>query len=279
MAQGQTKLAQVVDPEVLGDMLTERVGKSIKFAPLADVDNTLVGTPGDELTVPQWNYIGDATEVAEGAAIPVEQLGHVTTKMKVKKAAKGVEITDEALLSGYGDPQGTAVRQLAKSIDQKVDGDLITAAKTATQAYTSKKGFTVEDLSKAQDIFESDADNDTYVLLCHPEVASALRLQAGKEFLSGTQLGAEAFVKGTYGAILNTQIVRTNKLAKTEAFLVQTNPDAEDGTKAFKIVLKRDTFLEVERKPQTKSTALYADKHYGTFLQNAKKVVKITVGA
>lgn len=277
MAQGQTKITNLFDPEVLGDMLNEQTGKHIKFAPLADVDKTLEGTPGDTLTVPQWNYIGDAAEVAEGAAIPVEQLGHTTTKMKVKKAAKGVEITDEALLSGYGDPKGTAVRQLAKSIDQKVDQDVLEAARTATQSVTTKKGLKIEDINAAQNVLNSESDDDVYVLLCNTKYANDLRLEAGKDFLSGTQLGAEAFVKGTYGAILNTQIVKSNKLLDTEAILVLTNKDEEDGTKAFKIVSKRDTLLEIERYASKKSTGLFADRHYGAYLQNAKKVVKIAI--
>lgn len=279
MVAGQTKLTNVADPEVLADMLQENIGKNIQFAPLADIDDTLVGVPGSTLTVHQWNYIGDATDIAEGEAIPTEQLGKTTTTMKVKKAAKGVELTDEAKLSGAGDPEGTAMRQLAKSIDQKVDNDVLAAAKTATQSLTTTKGFTVADLSNAQDIFELETNNDVFVLLCHPTVANALRIEAGKEFLNGSQLGAEAFINGTYGKIFNTLIVKSKKLAKTDAFMVQMNPDAEDGTKAFKIALKRETLLEIERYASKKSTGYFADKHYGAYLQNAKKVVKIKITA
>lgn len=279
MVAGQTKLTNVADPEVLADMLQENIGKNIQFAPLADIDETLVGVPGSTLTVHQWNYIGDATDIGEGEAIPVEQLGKTTTTMKVKKAAKGVELTDEAKLSGAGDPEGTAMRQLAKSIDQKVDNDVLAAAKTATQSLTTTKGFTVADLSNAQDIFELETNNDVFVLLCHPTVANALRIEAGKEFLNGSQLGAEAFINGTYGKIFNTLIVKSKKLAKTDAFMVQMNPDAEDGTKAFKIALKRETLLEIERYASKKSTGYFADKHYGAYLQNAKKVVKIKITA
>ncbi|HFO0396918.1 TPA: N4-gp56 family major capsid protein, partial [Streptococcus pyogenes] len=99
---GTTKMAQMLDPEVLADMIDAEVGKAIRFAPLAEVDTTLEGQPGTTLTVPKWDYIGDAEDVAEGEAIPMTQLGFKKTTMTIKKAGKGVEITDEAILSGYG---------------------------------------------------------------------------------------------------------------------------------------------------------------------------------
>lgn len=41
MAVGTTKMAQMLDPEVLADMIDAEVGKAIRFAPLAEVDTTL----------------------------------------------------------------------------------------------------------------------------------------------------------------------------------------------------------------------------------------------
>lgn len=40
-----------------------------KITPYAKVDTSLVGVPGDTKTVPSWNYIGDAEDVAEGGEI------------------------------------------------------------------------------------------------------------------------------------------------------------------------------------------------------------------
>ena len=91
-------------------------GPLLKITPYAKVDTTLVGVPGDTKTVPSWNYIGDAEDVAEGAEVGLSKLTASTTTFTIKKAGKAVGITEEARLSGLGNPIGQAETQLAKSI-------------------------------------------------------------------------------------------------------------------------------------------------------------------
>ena len=100
---------------------------------LQAIDTTLQGRPGNTITVPKWTYIGAAEDVAEGAAIPTTALAKTSFEMTIKKAGKGIELTDEALLSGYGDPLGEAVNQLSLSIADKIDNDVIAEAATATR--------------------------------------------------------------------------------------------------------------------------------------------------
>ena len=112
MAQGPTKLNKLIDPEVIGAYLDVKLVDKIKLAPIVEVDRTLEGRPGSTLTLPKWGYIGDAKDLAEGAALTFEDIAESTQEIAVKKVAKGVSITDEAVLSGYGSPVEQIGQQL-----------------------------------------------------------------------------------------------------------------------------------------------------------------------
>ncbi|MFI3068642.1 N4-gp56 family major capsid protein [Streptococcus suis] len=265
MAIGTTKMAQMLDPEVLAPMIDAEVGKAIRFAPLAEVDTTLQGQPGSTVTVPKWDYIGDAEDITEGEPIPVTQLGFTKTSMTIKEIGKAVEITDTAILSGYGDPVGQAAKQITEAINHKVDADVLKALDGATQTVTAEA--TVDGLSKALDIF-NDEDDARTVLVVNPADASALRLNAGKSWLSATELGANRLINGSYGELLGVEIVRSRKCPKGTGYLVREG--------ALKILLKRETMVETDRDKSRRINSIIAHKHYGTYLYKAEKAVKIT---
>ena len=140
MATGTTKLENMVNPEVMAPMVSAKLEAAMKFAPLATIDRTLQGKPGDTVTLPKYAYIGDAEDVGEGEAIPIEKMATSTTKVSVKKAGKGVELTDESVLSGYGDPMGEAVNQLGLSIANKLDNDVLAVLDNIISAMTVGDG-------------------------------------------------------------------------------------------------------------------------------------------
>lgn len=261
----QTKLADLVNPEVMADMLEVELKKQIRFLPLAEVDTTLVAQPGSILTFPKWKYIGDAKDIPEGEPIPLEKMNTESAQVEVKKAGKGVEITDEAVLSGLGDPIGEAARQLVLSIAQKVDNDILDQARQASQ-HVDMAPTTVEALQSAIDVF-SDEDDKEMSLVLSPVDAGKLRSDAQRKYLFGTETGAETVVKGAIGEILGVQIIRSNKLEKGEAYLIKQG--------AIKLALKRDVLVESDRDIVAGTTVMTANQHYAGYLYNETKVVKI----
>lgn len=265
----QTKIANMVDPQVLADMISATLKDAIRFAPLAVVDNTLVGRPGSTVTVPRFKYIGDATDVLEGAAIDLALLETATEDFTIKKAGKGVEITDEAVLSGYGDPMGEAAKQLKMAIANKVDNDVLAALKTTTLTFESPKanGIDIDAVDAAQGIF-NDEDSSPMVLIANPKDVAKLRKSAGQDWTRGSELGDKILVSGVFGEVLGAQIIRSRKVTEGTAYLVKQG--------ALAIYMKRDVDVEDARDIIHKTTVITADQHYGAHLFDESKAIKIT---
>lgn len=273
----QTKIAQMVNPEVMADMVSAKLPKMIKFTPLAYVERELVGQPGNTLTVPKWEYSGDAKDIEEGVAIEPDQLTTKKSTMTIKKAGKGIELTDEAVLSGLGDPIGQATHQIALAIANKVDNDLVEEAKKATQ-FVAEAPTTGAALDKALAVF-ADEEDARYVALVNPEDAIALRADTAKEWVRGSEIGADIVISGTFGEAHGIQIVRSKKVDKGKGFLVKVSAvetDTDDVAKygAFVINLKRDVAVETDRDILKKTTVITGDEHYGVYLYDPTKVVK-----
>jgi N4-gp56 family major capsid protein len=264
----------------MGQMISAKLPKKIRFAPLARIDNTLVGRPGSTLTVPKFKYTGEAKVVAEGEAIDIAKLETVTEEFTIKKAGTGKSITDEAILSGLGNPVGEAENQMLLSIADKIDSDCLTAMATTTLKYPAT-AWDVDTISNALDLFD-DEDNYQTVLVMNNKDASKLRKAVGGEWEKASDLGDDVIVNGTYGAVLGAQIVRSKKLAEGKAYLVKvgresTNEfnDADSG--ALAIYYKRNVEVESDRDIVKKISVMTADAHYGVYLYDETKCVEITV--
>lgn len=264
-----TKLTNMIDPEVMADMISVTLEDQIRFAPLARIDNTLVGRPGSTITVPRFKYIGDATDVAEGVAIDVTLLETASEDFTIKKAAKGAEITDEAVLSGLGDPIGEATNQLGLALANKIDNDVLEALATATVEYTAGLEWNLDTVNSAIDMF-NDEDDTPMVLLVNPLDASKLRKAVAGDWDRATDLGDNILINGTYGGILGAQVVRSRKLAEGTGYLVKEG--------ALAIYMKRKAEVETARDIEKKTTVLTADEHYGAHLYDESKAIKITIG-
>ena len=228
MADMTTKLADLIDPEVMGDIVSARIPKKLRVAPFAKVDDTLAGVPGDTITVPAYAYIGDAADVAEGAEVAIEKMSTSTRKATVKKAMKGVSLTDEAVLSGYGNPVGEANTQLAMAIAAKIDNDCMDALQTATLSYDgSAKVIDYDGIVSALDLFEEEQGSDK-VLFVHPKQLTTLRKDA--DFLSADKYQAGLMLTGEVGMIAGCRIVPSKKVPQVEVGAVPGEGEDDPGT-------------------------------------------------
>lgn len=274
-----TKIADLINPEVMADMISAKVEQKIVVAPFAKVDTSLVGVPGNTITVPKYGYIGDAEDIAEGVACGTVKLQTGTTTATVKKAMKAVELTDEAVLSGYGNPVGETNNQLAKAIASKVDNDALEALMDATLVFDgSAKIISYEQIVDAIDLFDEEVNSDK-VIFINPKQVTQLRKDSN--FISADKYPNNVVMSGEIGMIANCRVVPSKKvtLDSTSAFYqcpiikLNNDTDSEDDAAALTVYLKRDTTVETERDTLARKTDISVDKHYTVALSNESKVV------
>lgn len=272
-----TKMAQMIDPEVMAPMISAKINEAIVATPFAKIDNTLVGQAGDTITVPKYQYIGDASDLAEGEGADKTQLTTAKASFKVKKAVKQVELTDEAVLSGYGNPVGETNSQLAKAIASKVDSDVMDALKDAQVGYTAVGNISYNEIVNAIDVLNEE-ENVEKVMFIHPKQVSQLRKDSN--FISNDKYPNNVIMKGEIGMIANCRIVASKKAvndAKTLFLnpIVELRPESQTGeeSSAVTIFLKRDTNVETQRELNNYTTLIGADKHYVVALTDESKVV------
>jgi N4-gp56 family major capsid protein len=278
-----TKIENLIDAEVMADAISGKITSAIRVTPFAKVDTTLEGkNAGDTITVPQFSYIGDAEDIAEGVECGTVQLTATTTQAKVKKAMKAVTLTDEAVLSGYGDPVGETNTQLAKSIAAKVDSDAMDALQTAQLAFDGAGSkISYAGIVDAVDKFGEEF-NSSKVIFVHPLQVGALRKDS--QFLAADTLAEKVTVSGAIGKICNCEVVVSKKVPESldgagyVCPIVKLNEDAdtEDDTPALTVYIKRDVNVETERHTLSRSTDISVDEIYTVALSNASKVVLAT---
>jgi len=266
-----------INEQVLSDLISSKIQSRMVVAPFARIDETLLGTPGDSIKVPQYTYIGDATAVAEGDEVSPSDLQASTTTVTVSKALKAVEITDEALITGYGNPVGEAAAQISKSIAAKLDSDALNVLLTATVKFdgTDNK-IDYAGIVSALGMFNEEVNTEK-VMFIHPEQMTDLRKDA--DFISADKYMGNVMLTGEIGMIANTRIVVSNKVLKNEENGTFTNPIVqlqvldEAEAPAVTVYLKRDTNVEVTRQALKRATDISVDKFYAVALSNDSKVV------
>lgn len=243
----------VFDPQVVSDMINAKVEKKAAMTGYIKVDTTLSGTPGSKVTVPRWGYIGDAEDYAEGEPIDTTKMAYTTAEYGIKKIGKGVRLTDEAQLSGYGNPMGTATAQIALSISAKLDNDRVAVCYESKNVYDGSEGvIDYNGIVNAVDIFNEEEESKK-VMLIHSKQKTQLRLDPN--FLSADKYKEGVMASGSIGRIAGCDIVVSNKVKLVDGVyhnpIIKLDNDAEteDDLPAITYYLKRGNLVEHKREP------------------------------
>ena len=279
-----TQFSNMINPEVMAEMISAKVAKKVAVIPFAKVDTTLQGQAGNTITIPVFGYIGDAANVAEGASIGASALTTTHKQFTVKKVAKGVDITDEAILSGYGDPVGEANRQLIMSISQKVDQDAIDALYGASLSFNGiANKISYAGIVDAIDKFEEEFNTEK-VMFINPKQLSQLRkdtdFTSADKYVNGNYIA----VNGEVGKIANCRVVVSKRVKEDDTNAGYVNPivklsfdtETEEATPALTVFLKRNVMVETSRDIDKQINLIRASELYTVALTDESKVVLAT---
>lgn len=269
MATGTTTLSNLVNPQVMADIIDKKLVDAMKFAPLATVDDTLVGRAGNTISLPAFTYVGDASTLAENTALTPSQLTASAVTVTIHKIAQGIEITDEAILSGYGDPVGEIAKQLALSIASQEDNEVLGTLNgiTGSMVHTTLADPTDTDIIAALEKFGEDIDG-VKAALVSPAVYTAMRSNVNS-WIPASELAADIKIRGVVGEYQGCQVMVSNKLTTSKNIYI-VKPDA------LRIFLKRGTQVEADRNILKFTNVFTASKHFATYLYDASKAIKIT---
>lgn len=271
MAITATQKTNVVIPEVMADMIREELPARLAFGAFLDINTDLVGVPGDTITLPKWSLIDVAEDVSEMAEIPYSTLKSSKTKIEIKKVGRGVEISDEAQLSGMGNPMEEAKEQILMAIARKIDADALVMFKGATLKYNRKSTeLSYDVICDALTKFGEKVDVDR-VMYVTPEQYAKLRKDPNwikMADLTGVPVG----VSGVVGKMASVFIKVTNADLDASGAVANVILEGKCGT----LALKREANVETARDIDKKATKINADQFYGMGIKDDTKVLVLT---
>ena len=312
-----TMLSDLIDPQVMADEINLKLIDKVRFAPLATIDDTLVGRDGDEISMPYYGYVGPAEDVSEAGAIPIRKLTTDVKKVKVSKIGMGISYTDEALLSGHNNNIAEeATNQIITSIADGVDNKFLAEMATASvSSDVPSNGSVANAIIDGVMQFGEDLDGEK-VLVVPTDLYG--RIVKSGDWIANTDTGADILIRGSQGSIAGCQVVISNRLNGLYEYTEVETPDVSDigtyyekdmfakytkttdvaldpaktyytrqsvvGKSAFivkpgalRLVRKRQTLVEFDRDKQTQTNFVFGSDIFAPYLYDQTKIVKLNL--
>ena len=212
-----------------------------------------------------------ASQVSEGYDIGIRKLTQTTTAVTIVKYGVAAQLTDEAVLSGYGDPLGEAASQIGVSIDDAMDNALLAAlaGNTASEYnYTgASTGLIPADIPLALAKFGEDMDGQKALLVTPDFYAQLL----GTDWIPASEIAAGVRIRGAVGMAYGCQVIISNRL-KAAGNLYIVKPGA------LAVFMKRGVMVETDRDILNQSTVIAGSILAAPYLLNPAGMIKLSAG-
>lgn len=292
-----TTTQDLIDPEILAPIIQNKYQNAMMFMPLAAVDRTLEGNPGDTLKQPIWKQIQKAQAVAEGTDIPVQKGEQGFTTATVQKFGNGYSFTDEANIERIGDQVTYGTSEIARTIAEYGDNALMQEALKVKNTLSIDP--TVLGIDEMVAWFNAQNNNGAYTIILSPKTKIAFDKDI-LDYTRGSELGANLVVSGAVPGPLGVSFRTTNAMADGKAVVIYSSSDdikflqeleeaeKSDPTKAKEIattntgqalkwLVKRDVLVESERTKRNQTNYIYGTQIAAPYVQNPSKVLNLTV--
>jgi len=271
-----TLAADMIVPDVWADMVQAELAGNMVLGDLALQDNILEGKPGDTVHFPKFATLTDADVLTEAVAMVPEKLTTTDETATISEAGKAVEISDTALLTGFGDPLGEIRRQLGIVVARRIDTSLRAEAEVAG-AYTSSVAAAIS-ADAVADMLGEFGDNsdptDFAGLIIHSKQKTDLFKD--DDFTRQDSYGpGNVLARGQIGDIFGIPVIVSDRVTVTAgapdtygAILVKRG--------ALGLLYKRRPVVESDRDILRRTTVLTTNVHYAVKRLNDQGVGVLT---
>lgn len=271
-----TTSSSMIKPEVFSDMVQGKFKGKLVIANFAKTDTSLVGNPGEKVNFPKWGTLQDIeNDSTETTDLVPEAMSTDNVSATVKEVGKAVEITDRALLTGFGDPIGEAATQVGKVVARKIDADLVTEATTNCKASniisnTDTSSFS-DKVADAKSLWGDEAE-EIAVLLVHSKMYTFLLKDSN--FISQDKYPAGVLITGAIGTLFGVPVMITDRMPCKDTLdsgQVVTSRVATSlmlQRDALAYITKRAPLVETGRDILGRKTIITCNAHYAVKLVN-----------
>jgi len=183
-----TKIADIIDPEVLADQISAKFPENLVLGStdLVEVDSTFpLGSPGTKFKIPFWKRIATFSDLSEGTAMTPNKISTGSEYATVLRGGVAFEVTDQAQLVSMADPVGEISDQLARRAAEYIDAKLVAQLENTPNTFDQKT-----------------LQVDTKETLTQNAIIAALTTELGDQYFKLLSGGAVILHSKVYGDLL-----------------------------------------------------------------------------